>query len=41
MKKKLVLWGIDEKDEKVLIAIELLEKEDSVKVYSFDVNIKP
>jgi len=39
MKKKLVLWGIDEKDEKVLIAIELLEKEDSVKVYSFDVNI--
>ena len=39
MKKKLVLWGANETDEKVLIAIELLESEDAVKVYSFNQTI--
>ena len=39
MKKKLVLWGANESDEKVLIAIELLESDDAVKVYSFNQEI--
>jgi DNA repair exonuclease SbcCD ATPase subunit len=39
MKKKLVLWGANESDEKVLIAVELLESDDAVKVYSFNQDI--
>lgn len=35
MKKKIVLWGTDESDKKLLIAIELLEKENKTKLLSF------
>ena len=39
MKKKIVLWGQDENDKKILIALELLAKENKVNVYTFDENI--
>ena len=32
MKTKIVLWGTNEKDEKVLLGIELFEKENKVKI---------
>ena len=35
MKKKIVLWGSDENDKKLLLALELLPKENTVKLYSF------
>jgi len=35
MKKKIVLWGTDEADKKLLIAIELLEKENKTKLLTF------
>ncbi len=35
MKKKIVLWGTNEKDEKILIALELKPNENQVNVYSF------
>ena len=35
MKKKIVLWGSDENENKLLLALELLPKENLVKLYSF------
>jgi len=35
MKKKIVLWGSDENDNKMLLALELLAKENQVKLYTF------
>ncbi len=35
MKTKLILWGKTEKDEKVLVAIELVEQDNAVKTYLF------
>jgi chromosome segregation ATPase len=35
MKTKIVLWGTNARDEKVLIALELLTETSSVKVYTF------
>lgn len=35
MKTRIVIWGANEKDEKILVALELIEQEDLVKIYSF------
>lgn len=35
MKKKIVLWGTDETDKKILLALELLAEENKVKLFSF------
>lgn len=35
MRRKIVLWGSNEKDEKILVALELNEKENVVDIYTF------
>lgn len=35
MRRKLVLWGSDEKDEKILVALELMDQDNKVNVYTF------
>ena len=35
MKTKIVLWGSNEKDEKILLGIELVEKDNNVLIYVF------
>ena len=35
MKTKIVLWGTNENDEKVLLGIELIDKENKVNIYAF------
>ena len=39
MKTKIVLWGANEKDDKLLLAIELLEKENQIGIHTFSENI--
>ena len=36
MKTKMVIWGSNDKDEKILLALELLNDENKVKIYSFE-----
>ena len=35
MKKKIVLWGLDENEKKILIGLELLAQDNKVNVYTF------
>jgi len=35
MKTKMVIWGSNEKDEKILLALELVHDDNKVKIYSF------
>lgn len=35
MKTKIVMWGINEKDEKLLLGIELLERENKIGIHTF------
>lgn len=39
MRRKIVLWGSNEKDEKLLVALELLEKENLVNIFTFPENV--
>lgn len=35
MKKKIVLWGNDAEDKKILVALELIDAENKVKIYTY------
>ena len=39
MKRKIVLWGTNEKEEKILVALHLLDKEGKVNLYTFAAEI--
>lgn len=39
MRRKIVLWGSNEKDEKMLVALELLEQDNLVNIYTFPENV--
>ena len=39
MKRKIVLWGTNEKEEKILVALHLLDKEGKINLYTFNENI--
>ena len=39
MKRKIVLWGANEKDEKILVALELLDNENKVNLYTFNQDV--
>ena len=39
MKRKIVLWGTNEKEEKILVALHLLDREGKVNLYTFNENI--
>ena len=39
MKTKLVLWGADKDDNKILVALELMEEENKVKTYTFEESV--
>ena len=39
MKRKIVLWGTNDKEEKILVALHLLDKEGKVNLYTFNENI--
>lgn len=39
MKRKIVLWGANEKDEKILVALELLDNENKVNLYTFSQDV--
>lgn len=39
MRRKLVLWGSNEKNEKLLVALELLEQDNIVNIYTFSENV--
>ncbi len=39
MKTKMVIWGSDNKDEKILVALELLNDENKVNIYTFPATV--
>lgn len=39
MKRKIVLWGTNEKEEKILVALHLLDTEGKVNIYTFSENL--
>ena len=39
MKRKIVLWGTNENEEKILVALHLLDKEGKVNLYTFNENL--
>lgn len=36
MQKRIVLWGNDANDDKILVAIELIDQDNAVKIYTYD-----